>query len=139
MAKISDGIQIQVRQRAGYCCEYCLALGRFAYSTFTIDHIIAISKGGTDDLDNLAWACSHCNNHKYNRLRCVDPLSKVEVPLFNPRKDDWSAHFIWNENQTIVVGVSAIGRATINCLKMNRQEAVNLRGVLRVFGVHPPS
>lgn len=138
MPKISEKIQLQVRERANHCCEYCLALGQFAFSTFTVDHIIAISKGGTDDLGNLAWACSHCNNCKYNRLFCIDPLSKIKVPLFNPRKNNWSEHFIWNKNQTIIIGVSSIGRATINCLKVNRQEAVNLRGALRVFGVHPP-
>lgn len=138
MPKISQNIQSQVRQRARHCCEYCLALGQFAFSTFTLDHIIPVSKGGTDDIDNLAWACSHCNNCKYNRLQCIDPLTKVAVPLFNPRKNDWSAHFIWNKNQTIIIGISAIGRATINCLKTNRQEAVNLRGALSAFGVHPP-
>jgi hypothetical protein len=39
-------------------CGYC---GGFAK---TIDHIIPVSKGGTNDLQNLTMACSKCNSLK---------------------------------------------------------------------------
>ena len=33
------------------------------YKQWSIDHIIPRSAGGTEDLDNLALACWHCNGH----------------------------------------------------------------------------
>lgn len=34
----------------------------------TIDHVIPVSKGGTDDLENLVIACRKCNSKKNNHL-----------------------------------------------------------------------
>lgn len=51
-------------QRAGHKCEYC-GLDFFAsvenYKSFQIDHIVPLSKGGTDTNDNKAIACRTCN------------------------------------------------------------------------------
>ena len=62
----------------------------------------------------------------------------LEVHLYHPRQDKWEEHFVWNEDKTIILGISPIGRGTISCLKINREEAVNLRKALKMFGVHPP-
>jgi len=86
----------------------------------------------------LAFACQHCNNCKYDKLESVDPLSNKLIPLFHPRKQDWIDHFTWSKNYLHVIGISAIGRATVNCLKVNRQEAINLRAALVAYGAHPP-
>jgi hypothetical protein len=45
----------------GGACHYC---GGFAG---TVDHIVAPSSGGTDDLGNLIPACLACNSAKCNR------------------------------------------------------------------------
>lgn len=42
-------------------CVYCGEKGD------TIDHVIARTKGGTDDADNLVCACKLCNTQKNNR------------------------------------------------------------------------
>jgi len=45
------------------------------------------------------------------------------VPLFHPRRDRWSEHFLFEGVR--IVGTSAIGRATVQVLAMNdarRQE-----------------
>ena len=135
---LSKKTQLFVRERASGCCEYCMALSNYAFHPFSIDHIIAISKDDTNDADNLAWACFNCNGAKYNKVDCLDPLSNQIVSLYNPRQNTWSEHFVWNDSQTIIIGITPIGRATVNCLKVNRQGAVNLREALREFGVHPP-
>jgi 5-methylcytosine-specific restriction endonuclease McrA len=83
--KLSEIVQEQVRQRANYLCEYCHASELWQYVQFTVDHVIPLSRGGVDGLDNLAPACFHCNRRKSNHLVGIDPESGIEVPLFNPR------------------------------------------------------
>jgi 5-methylcytosine-specific restriction endonuclease McrA len=127
-----------VKDRANHICEYCLALSQYAFHPFCVDHIIPISKQGSHLPDNLAFACQHCNNCKYNKYEHPDPLTGKIIPLYNPRKSKWSDHFVWDEDDSVIVGITSIGRATVSCLKMNREEAVNLRAALKQYGVHPP-
>jgi len=37
------------------------------YADFQVDHIVAKSRGGTNQLDNLALACCWCNQRKGNK------------------------------------------------------------------------
>ena len=71
---------------------------------FTIDHVIPLAKGGYSDVDNLALACFHCNCRKADKLIALDPDSGEEVPLFNPRQDDWTDHFIWSSDGLRIIG-----------------------------------
>jgi hypothetical protein len=135
---LSQETKESVRKRAHNLCEYCLAIGDYAFHPFSVDHILPISEGGTNDLSNLALACQHCNNCKYNKRTGFDPLNQIEAELFHPRNDKWADHFMWNEDESFVIGISPKGRATVYRLKTNREEAVNLRKALRAFGVHPP-
>jgi hypothetical protein len=52
---------------------------------------------------------------------------------------DWDIHFMWNPTFQQMIGKTAIGRATIETLKLNRQPLQNLRKALVAVGVHPPS
>jgi 5-methylcytosine-specific restriction endonuclease McrA len=65
--QIPENIQNQVRQRANCLCEYCHASEQWQYVEFTIEHIIPLTKSGTNDIDNLALACFHCNRKKCDR------------------------------------------------------------------------
>ena len=127
-----------VKLRANNNCEYCQALGGYSFHPFPVEHIIPISKDGSDDDTNLANACQFCNGSKFDKVEALDPLTGALTPLCNPRTQTWSEHFVWSDDFTLVIGVTPIGRATVNCLKMNREEAINLRAALRDFGVHPP-
>ena len=50
------------RSRAARRCEYCrLHESDLPLFPFHVEHIIARKHGGTDDPDNLAWSCHHCN------------------------------------------------------------------------------
>ncbi len=119
-------------------CEYCRSRADHAMGSFAVEHIIPVARGGSDGLDNLALACSGCNGHKYDKVEALDPISKQIVPLFHPRRQDWDAHFQWSDDYAFVVGITSIGRATVNALQMNRLGLVNLRRALYIIGKHPP-
>lgn len=130
--------QRQVFKRARGLCEYCWSPAHFASGPFNIEHIIPISRNGTDMLENLALSCPGCNGHKYDKTDVPDPTDGMMVPLFNPRRQHWHDHFRWNEDYTLIIGLTATGRATVDVLQMNRVGVVNLRAVLYVVGKHPP-
>lgn len=125
-------------ERAKGCCEYCLSQARFAMQSFSVEHIIPKSKGGKTTLNNLALACQGCNNYKYNKTEWHDPINNKLIALYNPRQQVWNQHFAWNENFTIVIGLTPTGRATVEALKLNLEGVVNLRQVLYSAGEHPP-
>jgi HNH endonuclease len=127
-----------VSERASDCCEYCQMQTTFSHDPFSAEHILPIAKGGLDEFINLAWACLGCNLYKSTTTHVFDLISGDLVPLYNPRINQWSEHFQWTENFTLIVGLTPIGRATIICLKLNRLGLVNLRKLLVAFGKHPP-
>lgn len=135
---VSQKKRNQVQKRAKGCCEYCKSQDKFAPSSFSIEHIYPQSLGGSDDLSNLAWACQGCNNAKFTKIEARDVVSNSIVPLFNPRLNNWDEHFQWNENCSLIIGKTAIGRATVLALKVNRISVVNLRNILFACGEHPP-
>jgi hypothetical protein len=136
--KISERIQQQVRNRANYLCEFCHANEQWQYVRFTVDHVIPVSLGGSDNLDKLTLACFHCNRRKTNHVTAIDPKSQTEVPLFNPRQDSWQEHFTWSVDGLSIVGRSAIGSATVTALIFNRERVIAIRSADREIGRHPP-
>jgi 5-methylcytosine-specific restriction endonuclease McrA len=128
----------EVAKRAEFLCEYCLSQEKYSNSTFEVEHIISISKGGKTISQNLAFAFSGCNKHKSHRISALDKITKNEAAFYNPRKDIWSEHFSWNEDLTQIVGLTEKGRVTVSELKLNRQNVVNLRKILAAAGEHPP-
>jgi hypothetical protein len=128
----------QVKERAKGLCEYCRFPSRFANAAFHCDHIQPRTFGGPAVFGNLAWACSWCNAHKFIRTHARDSQTGRIVPLFNPRHQRWSQHFVWSEDTLLVIGRTATGRATIEALQLNRPELRSLRRVLRAAGEHPP-
>ncbi len=139
MSYISAKVRKRVRQRARNRCEYCLSQQDLVNSPFQIDHFIPIAHGGSDDEDNLCLACEMCNQFKWARIDAVDPQTGHRTSLYNPRQDMWSDHFIWSADGTEIVGLTEIGRATVNALKMNNNLAVTVRKNWCNVGWHPPA
>ncbi|MHC5748638.1 MAG: HNH endonuclease [Nostoc sp.] len=135
---ISEATQNQVRQRAKSLCEYCHASEQWQYVSFTVDHLIPLTKGGANSIDNLALACFHCNRQKSDKLKAFDEQSLSEVPLFNPRTDSWQEHFIWSTDTLSIIGLTPTGRATVAALAFNRARIINIRAADREIGRHPP-
>ena len=104
-----------------------------------IDHLIPESQGGPTVSENLWLACRRCNEFKGTQTQAVDPLTDMIVPLFNPRVQSWAVHFAWSEDGTEIIGLTAIGRATVIALRLNNDEIVAARSLWVQVGWHPPS
>ena len=53
-------------RECNYKCIYC---GQsLSIENITIDHLIPLSKGGTNYIDNLVPSCLECNCKKYNKI-----------------------------------------------------------------------
>ncbi|MCG6136705.1 MAG: HNH endonuclease [Nostoc sp. LLA-1] len=135
---ISEATQIQVRQRAKFLCEYCHASEQWQYVSFTVDHVIPISKGGANFIDNLALACFHGNRQKSDKIKSFDEQTLSEVFLFHPRNDSWQEHFFWTKDTLSIIGLTATGRATVTALRFNRARIINIRAADQEIGRHPP-
>jgi len=75
---------------------------------------------------------------QHAKIRGYDPVIKKEVPLYHPRTQEWHEHFRWNNDFTLIIGLTPTGRVTLESLKLNRQGLINLRQVLYAAGKHPP-
>jgi uncharacterized protein YdaU (DUF1376 family) len=56
-------IRTRIFQRDNYTCIYCKATA----CALECDHVIPVSRGGSNDDDNLATACKPCNRSKGTR------------------------------------------------------------------------
>lgn len=137
--RLSEKVKAFVSKRAGYICEYCLAPSAFSSTHYAVEHIIPTSKGGMNIVENLALACQGCNNIKFTKIDAADPESGTIVPLFNPRTQSWRDHFCWDARFVEMIGLTPVGRATIDALDLNREEVCNLRAILFIIGEHPPA
>lgn len=59
---LSPRLRFDVLRRDGFRCRYC-GSGPDA-SRLSVDHILAVADGGTDDAANLVTACQPCNAGK---------------------------------------------------------------------------
>jgi hypothetical protein len=136
---ISDELRERVRFQAGNRCGYCQSAQRYVMGQLEVEHIIPTALGGTDDEQNLWLACRLCNSFKGTQTHGLDPLTGRAVRLFNPRRQKWKLHFAWNEDGTLVVGLTACGRATVTALQLNNIYAVVVRREWVSVGWHPPT
>lgn len=128
-------LEQRVRARAAGTCEYCQMRPALYDQPFHIDHIMARKHGGTTVFENLAFSCLDCNAHKGTNIAGLDPLNGRLCGLFNPRTDEWSAHFQWNG--PLLVGLTPVGRTTVAVLEINQSIRVRARAILIAEGVFP--
>jgi len=116
-----------IAERAAYRCEYCHAPESVFNFPFEVEHIHPQARGGSDDLDNLALSCHACNLFKSDFETSHDEENQAEVVLFHPRRDAWELHFAVDAERAEIVGLTPIGRATIERLRMNRSRQISAR------------
>lgn len=60
---IPKAVRQYVFERDGHHCQMC-----YSAKSLTIDHIVPLALGGTNDISNLRTLCHSCNARKGNRL-----------------------------------------------------------------------
>jgi 5-methylcytosine-specific restriction endonuclease McrA len=125
---MADAVRRAVAARAASRCEYCRLHSDDDAFAFHVEHVIAIKHGGSSALENLAFACQHCNLHKGSNLSGIDPDTGAVTSLFHPRQQVWDDHFAFSDHR--IQGRTATGRATVQVLAMNDPDRVKLRMML---------
>ena len=133
---MNSALRKRVYERAQFRCEYCHLRQRHAILSHEIDHVRARKHRGSDELENLCLACTFCNGFKGTNPAGYDPDSDEMVPLFNPRTDEWDEHFFWGGIE--LIGRTAIGRATIEVLRINDEQNLDHRRLLSDLGEFEP-
>ncbi len=69
--------------RDEYTCQYC---GRTAFDlkpreALTRDHLIPLSRGGSNEWTNVVTACSSCNTRKSNRMPSEIGMHPLHAPV----------------------------------------------------------
>jgi hypothetical protein len=126
--------KVLVYRRAEGCCEYCQTSDLNIGQALHVEHI---NPNGGDHPDNLCLACPNCNLSKAIATSARDPETTKEVPLFNPRLQNWIEHFEWTENYSHIRGLTPIGRATVARLQINRPRIILARQRWVQAGLHP--
>lgn len=95
-------------------CGYCLLSETETGAELTFDHFQPQIKGGSNDADNLVYACHACNEFK------GDYYGETEdTRLLHPLRDDLKLH-IQEQADGTLVGISAAGQRYIEQLQLNR-------------------
>jgi hypothetical protein len=126
---VDEDLRSFVALRANNRCEYCLIRqGDDAVFRFPVDRIISGQHGGEYTQENTALACHHCNKKKGPNIASVSSNQPASVVrLFNPRTDVWTDHF--ECRGPVIVGVTPIGKATVELLDMNAPGKLRLRSL----------
>lgn len=120
----------RVRLRAGEACEYCGLLQMDSpFARLHIEHVRPKKHGGDDSSDNLALACIDCNLAKGANIAGIDPETDRLTSLFDPRRQSWPDHF--EKQGILIVGKTDVGRTTVQVLRMNSEEQLQLRLALQ--------
>lgn len=136
---ITSALREKIRRQAGNRCGYCLAQQEYVLNVLEIDHILPVAAGGDDSEENLWLACRACNHAKGAKVAAIDPLTKENLPLFNPRKQNWHEHFHWSASGLEIVGITPTGRATVLALDLNNIISLMVRRNWVRAGWHPPN
>ena len=65
---ISKKMRFEVFQKDNFTCQYCGRNKDEDKIKLQLDHIIPLSKGGTDEFSNLTTSCEDCNQGKSNKI-----------------------------------------------------------------------
>jgi hypothetical protein len=119
---ITTEIRIYVRQRAHFACEYCGVSEADTGGELTVDHFQPQARNGTDDVSNLLYCCTRCNQYKadYWPTRANAPM------LWSPRNEPMETHLLRLTDGTLYA-LTSTGDFTLKRLRLNRPPLIAYR------------
>jgi hypothetical protein len=133
---VPAALREQVRSRAYQVCEYCLIHQQQAWYSHQIDHIISRKHGGRITFDNLALACSICNNAKGSDLGSLTRREGVLIRFYHPRHDKWAEHFRLSDDG-MIAPLTEVGEVTCRIFGFNARRQLQERRALLRAGDFP--
>ncbi|MGK3967791.1 HNH endonuclease [Sorangium sp. So ce118] len=127
---VSTEARATVRVAFGGRCGYCGVSETSVGGELEIDHFHPLAAGGSDDIENLAYACTACNRFKGDYAPAHDAPESLR--LLRPQRDDFGAHV----QETVhgrLIGLTPRGWFHIQRLHLNRPQLVERRHLLHVL------
>lgn len=109
---ISKRLRFEIFKRDGFQCQYCGATPPGAL--LHCDHIEPVSRGGTNDTDNLITACQSCN------------LGKSDIPLEVISKSLSERAEEVREREEQVAGYQSVLKAKRDRIEDEAQKLLNM-------------
>ncbi len=94
--RVTKKAKEQILHDSNHQCEYCGV--KLDINNVSIDHKIPLSKGGTNDISNLAAACIKCNI--INADKIIDSISN---PIVKQVAETWIHSFIKSPRMTSLI------------------------------------
>lgn len=74
---VSKRVRYEVLRRDGHACRYCG--GTAPDVALTVDHVVPVALGGSDDSSNLVAACRDCNAGKASTVPGAETVEDIGV------------------------------------------------------------
>lgn len=127
---VSTETRALVRAAFGGRCGYCGVSETSVGGELEMDHFHPQAAGGSDDIENLVYACTACNRFKGDYAPASDAPESLR--LFHPRRDDLTVH-IEETAHGRLAGLTPRGWFHIQRLHLNRPQLVERRHLRRVL------
>ena len=113
-----------IRIHYNYKCAYCGISEVDTGGLLEVEHFRPLSKGGTDALENLLYACTICNRYKSDYWAGEDTSENLQ--LLHPSRDQLERHTLALPDGTLI-GLTERGWFHIDWLHLNRPQLVKFR------------
>lgn len=120
-----------VRNRYQRTCGYCGVTEVMVGGELTLDHHQPRAADGSDDQNNLVYACIRCNQYKGDFWPDATDLAQGRRVL-HPGFDDIALHLIDDEITGQLRGLTPTGVFHITLLRLNRPQLVAHRLACRL-------
>jgi hypothetical protein len=100
----------------------------FVGGALEIDHFYPLAAGGSDEIENLVYACTACNRFKGDYAPA--PNAPEALQLLHPQRDAMGAH-ITETTHGRLVGLTPRGWFHIQRLHLNRAQLIDMRHLYR--------
>lgn len=117
-----------VRAAFGGRCGYCSVSETSVGGELEIDHFHPLAAGGSDEIENLVYACTACNRFKGDYAPARDAPESLR--LLRPQRDDVDAH-VAETVQGRLLGLTPRGWFHIQRLHLNRLQLIEMRHLHR--------